>query len=557
MAEDIDRLKKQISNLKSRMKRQKQQLEWSKMIQKQNEEMLHFEKLLSELSHQFINLSPSEAKTKIESGFKLLADFMGLDLIAASRLYDDGKTAKMIYLYRRDHVDLSFPEELSSQFPWAIDQVRKGKTILWQNIPEDIPSEAENEKSFSTENNFKAFLTIPLIAGKTVIGGLGCISFSKPLARTDWIIQRFRLFGEMLANTMNRCSAEKNLQQAFSEIKNLNERLQAENLYLREEVNLQYHHGEIIGQSRAMKKVLKQVEQVAVTNTTVLLSGETGTGKELLAHAIHKLSPYKKKTLVTLNCAAIPPTLVESELFGHEAGAYTGALTQKQGRFEAANGSTIFLDEINSLSLDMQAKLLRVIQHGTFERLGSTKTIKVDVRIIAATNKDLNEEVSAGSFREDLYYRINVFPINVPPLRERPEDIPVLAWDFVNKFSKQMGKQIDTISANSMKTLKSHHWPGNVRELKNIIERAMITSQGTTLIIPHLETSVTYPAKSHTLDGVQRRHILEVLQKTGWRISGKRGAAQILAVNPKTLESRMKKLNIYRPKMYPDISGNS
>jgi len=329
---------------------------------------------------------------------------------------------------------------------------------------------------------------------------------------------------------------------------NLKQRLQAENIYLQEEIKLLSDHSEIVGQSQAMKKVLSQAEQVARTDSTVLIQGETGTGKELVARAIHNLSSRKNRPLVTVNCASLPPTLIESELFGREKGAYTGALTRMVGRFELADGSTLFLDEIGELPLDVQSKLLRVLEEGRFERLGSTKTVHVNVRIIAATNRDIANEVKAGRFRKDLYYRLNVFPIAIPPLRERPEDIPLLVTAFVRKLQKRMGKEIETISKKTMHALQSYSWPGNVRELKNIIEHAMILSHDDTLIVRLPDAVLSETNMTQNLHDIERMHVISVLEKVGWRLSGEGGAAEALGLKRTTLQAKMKKLGIKRPK---------
>ncbi|UCG17038.1 MAG: sigma 54-interacting transcriptional regulator, partial [Phycisphaerales bacterium] len=289
---------------------------------------------------------------------------------------------------------------------------------------------------------------------------------------------------ESCRDITERRAAEAKLEEAFDEITRLKDRLEAENVYLRQEVRLEHAHDRIVGASPRIKAVLSQVEQVGPTDSTVLLLGETGTGKELIAHAIHALGARRERAMVHVNCAALPATLVESELFGREKGAYTGALSKQVGRFEVADKSTILLDEIAELPLDAQAKLLRVLQEGQFERLGSSRTMTVDVRVIAATNRDLSREVREGGFREDLYYRLNIFQILVPPLRERLEDVPQLVWAFVDEFSKSMGKNIEAIAQTSMEALQRHHWPGNVRELRNVIERAMIVCTGPTLRIP-------------------------------------------------------------------------
>jgi len=346
---------------------------------------------------------------------------------------------------------------------------------------------------------------------------------------------------------LHRKRAEEGLRNALVEVRNLKDQLEAETTYLREEIRLAEPQGDMVCMSEQMKSVLVHAEQVADTGSTVLILGETGTGKELLARLIHKMSGRKGRQLVIVNCAAMPSTLVEGELFGREKGAYTGADTRHIGRFEVAHRSTVFLDEIGELSIETQAKLLRFIQEGQFERLGSTKTTSVDVRIIAATNRNLEQEVEKGSFREDLYYRLNVFPITVPPLREREEDIPPLVWEFVEEFSEKMGKRIERVSGKSMTTLQNYSWPGNVRELRNTIERAMILASGDTLHIPAPRLGPGSLGTDLTLDNCERNHIIDVLGRTGWQVSGKNGAAGILGLKPTTLESKLAKLGIKRP----------
>jgi transcriptional regulator with GAF, ATPase, and Fis domain len=344
-----------------------------------------------------------------------------------------------------------------------------------------------------------------------------------------------------------RKNMEERINRQLVEIQQLKRQLQQENIYLRDEIRVHHDHEGIIARSKAMKQILFQVEQVAATDATVLISGETGTGKELLAHRIHALSNRKERMLIAINCAALPPTLIESELFGREKGAYTGALTRMAGRFEVADRSTLFLDEIGELSLDLQSKLLRVLEEGRFERLGSTKSRKVDVRIIAATNRDLAQEVAAGRFRSDLFYRLNVFPISIPPLRERPEDIPPLVWMFVKQYEKKLGKRIDSIPRKKMEALKCCAWPGNARELRNTVEHAMIISSGGVLFSQPSHHQSDTAASISTLEEIVRRHILSVLANTGWRVSGKNGAADILGLKRSTLQAKMKKLGIKRP----------
>src|SRR5208283_866002 len=343
-----------------------------------------------------------------------------------------------------------------------------------------------------------------------------------------------------------REKAEESLREALKDVEQLKNKLQEENIYLKEEIKLIHSHKDIVGNSEAIRTVLKQIEQVAPTDSTVLIQGETGTGKELLAHAIHNLSARKGRLMIKVNCAALPPTLIESELFGREKGAFTDALSKQIGRFELADASTIFLDEIDALPMEVQAKLLRVLESGEFERLGSPRTVKVDTRIISAANCDLARAVSDAGFREDLYYRLNVYQIIVPPLRERREDILPLVWSFVQEFSKRMGKRIESIPQKVVEALQAYPWPGNVRELRNVTERAMIITTGPVLHVDVPKIAQSGVDSFGTLEEVERRHIIEALNTTRWRVSGKDGAAEILGINPKTLESRMQRLGIKR-----------
>lgn len=339
------------------------------------------------------------------------------------------------------------------------------------------------------------------------------------------------------------------LRGALEEIKELRERLEEENNYLQQEIKLSYNSGEIISQNKAMRKVLREVEQVAPTQATVLIQGESGTGKELIARDLHQLSPRSERPMIKVNCAALPTYLIESELFGHEKGAFTGAMNRKKGRFELADKGTIFLDEIGEMPIELQAKLLRVLQEGEFERLGGTDTLHVDVRVIAATNRDLEKEVGKGTFREDLFYRINVFPVSCPPLRDRKEDIPLLVQHFCKKMEPKIGKKITHIAQKVLDRLGAYHFPGNIRELENIIERAVILSRdGKLQIGDWIPRKKTHDIEEEvpTLDEVNRDHIIKVLKLTHWRVSGDEGAAKMLGLKPTTLESRMKKMNIRR-----------
>ena len=337
---------------------------------------------------------------------------------------------------------------------------------------------------------------------------------------------------------------------AEAEIARINQRLESENVYLREEIRALHGFDEIIGDSTSLREALARVQIVSSTDSTVLLLGETGTGKELFARAIHDRSPRRQRALVRVNCAALPATLIETELFGHERGAFTGAVGMRQGRFELADRGTIFLDEIGDLPLELQAKLLRVAQEGEFERVGSSQTRRVDVRVVAATHHNLEEAVKAGRFREDLYYRLSVFPIRLPPLRERRDDIPRLVWFFIHRRQRALRRQIDSVPEAVMGTLQSYDWPGNVRELENVIERAMIRSAGPCLELdggPGAKILRPSAFETGTLEAIERHHIEDILRQCQWRINGQTNAAARLGLHPSTLRFRLQKLGIRRP----------
>jgi formate hydrogenlyase transcriptional activator len=339
---------------------------------------------------------------------------------------------------------------------------------------------------------------------------------------------------------------------AFAQIAELKDKLAEEKMYLEDEIRSEHNFREIIGESPALLNVLNQVETVAPTDSTVLILGETGTGKEVIARAIHNHSIRRDRTFVKVNCAAIPTGLLESELFGHEKGAFTGAIAQKVGRFELANGGTIFLDEVGDIPLELQPKLLRVLQEQEFERLGANRTIRVNIRLIAATNRDLEAMVATHEFRSDLYYRLNVFPLRVPPLRERPEDVPLLVRYFAQKYARQMNKQIESVSTQDLEALSTYFWPGNVRELENLVERAVILTRGPVLSLPLSELRVTpnlAPSKISTLEDAERDHLLRALQESHWVIGGPEGAAAKLGLKRTTLHYKMQRLGIVRPAM--------
>src|SRR5579859_844400 len=398
------------------------------------------------------------------------------------------------------------------------------------------------------QEELRALCLLPLVRSGVVLGVLAAGRLSKDSSTQDSFTRQdvdfmVQIAGQLATAMDNALS--------YRKISELSHKLAQEKLYLENEIRSELNFEEIVGNSAALRRVLRQVEAVAPTNSTVLIYGETGSGKELIARAVHKLSGRSSHPFVKLNCAAIPTGLLESELFGHEKGAFTGAIAQRIGRFELASQGTIFLDEIGEIPLELQPKLLRVLQEREFERLGSTRTMKVDVRVVAATHRDLEEMISKGQFRSDLYYRLNVFPIVIPPLRERPEDIPLLVQHFVEAAAQKMDKTIDTIPSRTMEALVEYRWPGNIRELENVIERAVILSTGSVLHVPYrdLRSRVT-PGhdgeKPQTLADVEREHIRTILKDTRWVLSGPRGAAARLGMNRSTLYFRMKKLGISR-----------
>ena len=420
-----------------------------------------------------------------------------------------------------------------------------------------MPADMSVDRKALMARNVRSFVAVPLVVGGDTVGAL---SIACRRIQRDWSdadVDEIRVFGELLANFVHRLISQRSLDAALAGLKKATERLEAENVYLRGEIEDTHGFDEIIGESPAIVHCLRLVEQVAETNTPVLVLGETGTGKELVARAIHDRSNRASRPLVKVNCAALPANLIESELFGYEKGAFTGAERSKRGRFEIANGSTLFLDEIGEIPLDLQAKLLRALQEGEFERLGGTRTITVDVRIIAATNRDLTQAVMDGEFRSDLFYRINTFPIELPPLRSRGNDIQLLAEHFINVHSKNLRRDVNAMSANMMQRLRDYSWPGNVRELESVIQRALIASSGPVLELPMQQSEVEAEHESDSprvlstsiadLRVVERDHILAVLEESEWKIAGKSGAAAKLGIPPSTLRSKMKRLAIVRP----------
>jgi len=414
------------------------------------------------------------------------------------------------------------------------------QTVLIRNLDTaEFPAEIVKRAEAA---GLRSGCAVPLISHGKVLGTLSVVSMQEDAFSQD--------DAELLTQIGAQVAIAVENALAFKQIAQLKDKLTKEKLYLQEEIQTEYNFQEIVGDSQTLRRVLKDVQTVAATASTVLILGETGSGKELIARALHNLSDRRERTFVKLNCAAIPTGLLESELFGHERGAFTGAIATKIGRFETADRGTLFLDEVGEIPLELQVKLLRVLQEQEFERLGSTRTMRVDVRVVAATNRDLEHMVEEQRFRSDLYYRLKVFPIMLPPLRERAEDIPALVRHFAQKFALRMKKRIETIPAEAMKALQAYPWPGNVRELENFIERAVILTSGADLRAPLSELKVLSPPSNgslKTLEDAEREHILKALREAKWTIGGSGGAAAKLGMKRTTLQSKMQKLGIMRP----------
>jgi DNA-binding NtrC family response regulator len=466
-------------------------------------------------------------------------------------------------LYRENHYDLILLDLLMPGMDGF--QVMEGLKAVETDgyVPVLVITAQPEHKLRALEAGAKDFISKPfdLVEVKTRIRNMLEVrllhkkieNYSKTLEQTvqERTVELQRANEQLSREIEEHKVTEKSLRIASAENKELKDRFQAENIYLHSDIDREFNFGEIVGRSKALEYVFFKVEQVAPQEATVLLLGETGTGKGVVARSIHSKSGRKDRPMITVNCAALPANLIESELFGREKGAFTGSHDRQIGRFELADKGTLFLDEIGEMPMELQTKLLRVVQDGEFERLGGPRTIKVNVRLIASTNRNLEEEIRKGRFREDLFYRLNVFPITIPQLRQRKEDIPLLVNYFVAKFNKKTGKKIETVSKDTLNILQDYDWPGNVRELESIIERAVITSQGAKLqildrFVNTLKAGEQEAQDSKSLVDIERDHILQALEKSGWRIEGKKGAAAMLGINPSTLRGRMRKDGISR-----------
>ena len=546
-----------------------------------------FESLLSKVLQSLTNCLAERIDLELENSIHRICEFLEIEHSAlwdcsgtngADARFRCGYPAPKTHL-QQDSLAASLRRKLAlkchAYFPWMSTQVQSGRTLLCSDVCE-LPIAARRDKRMLTRLGIRSCIVVPFSWKSRVLGMASYILNRENAPRSEVLAERLKLASQVLGIGALRAAQDGRWMEMLREIAANNgifheqalfggesheatqpvkRRAEPEATYVQIETP-GHTEGRIIGRSAGILHVLHQVEQVAPAECSVLLSGETGTGKELIAEEIHRLSRRGDRLMVMLNCAALPSALVESELFGRERGAYTGALTAQAGLFQAANASTIFLDEIGELSMEVQPKLLRVLQKGEFQRLGNPKAHKVDVRVIAATNRDLAEEVRKGRFREDLYYRLKVFPIELPPLRERVEDIPRLVFAFVGEFSTKLGKRITKIPKETMNKLQRHSWPGNIRELRNVIEHSVILTSGDTLKIPVLMDHQVLQAEATTLADVEREHIVKTLEKTGWRIRGVKGAAQRLGLKPSTLYSRMEKLQIPSRRQKDETTAN-
>jgi transcriptional regulator with GAF, ATPase, and Fis domain len=512
-------------------------------------ERLRFQDFVADVSTRLITAPDDAAGQALTEGLRDTCLYFNADRATLNWYNDAGTAADLLYFWnefgRAPYSRLSL-----ENFPWSAPRILVGELVSY-GIDEELPEIANRDKATLIGLGIKSVALVPLVVAGKVHGTCTFSNIANSKTWTDSEMSDLKVLAELFGNVVIRLRSHEALKKAMRGLERATERLEAENVYLRDEIRSTHGFNELIGESRELIRCLKQVEQVARTGTTVLIQGETGTGKELIARAIHEYSPRRDRPLVKINCAALPANLIESELFGHEKGAFTGAVQRKKGRFDLADGGTIFLDEIGDFPLDLQGKLLRVLQEAEFQRLGGSETVRVDVRVIAATNRNLIDAVDNGEFRADLYYRINTFPICLPALRERGGDIRLLAEHFVRFHSQQLGKQVTAISSGMLEELENYSWPGNVRQLEGVIQRALISATGNTLELAdrlqavHASSANESPAVMN-LHSVEKAHIETVLNQCRWMIAGERGAAAVLGLPPSTLRSKMKKLGIIR-----------
>jgi formate hydrogenlyase transcriptional activator len=507
------------------------------------DERLEFERLISELGAEFVNLPPADVDRTIEDALGRLVRTLGLDRSALFQVDADGDFVHTHQWTRPGWAPPPPRVAAREQFPWHLAQVRAGELVAYAAL-DDVPNAIDRDslRRLGTRSS----VIVPLIVGGEVWGALTFAAIREPRSWTPAEINRLRVVALLFANAVARKMADERLRKAIDEMTGLRDRLREENLYLRHELRALIGTPPIVGHSPSIRHVLEQVRQVGPTDSTVLLAGETGTGKTLLAAQIHEMSARSEHAMVRVNCARASVAWMEDELVGSEQGL--NAEPRHVGRLELASGSTVFFDEIADLPLEAQASLTRLLQDRQIQPVGGSRPLRVDVRIIAATRKDLKRCIEEGAFRDDLYYRLNVFPIHVPPLRDRREDIPLLVWRFVDEFSEAYGKPVDAIDQASMAALQAYSWPGNARELRNVVERAMIVPTGRRLRIPLLPNGSGSKRRSETLAALEKEHITSILAACGGRIHGRGGAAARLGLSPKALGAKITRLGIHRPR---------
>jgi transcriptional regulator with GAF, ATPase, and Fis domain len=521
------------------------------------ERLQRFEQVVADAASNFVHLPPDRVDAEIDITLERISACIDADSSALLQ-WGDPERSKLIVSHAWRAVATEGPQfrgiEISETFPWLAARLREATPLFISEL-EDFPPEATAEREICEEIGIRSMVWAPFVAAHGLQGYMTLSTINRAGPWLEGVAVRLGTMGNVFASAIERRRTDLDLKEAYGEIEKLKNFLEAENVTLREEIK-SIEDSELIGKNYGFQAVLHQVEQVASTDSTVLLLGETGTGKGLIANRIHLHGGRKDRPMVTVNCAALPAELIESELFGHEKGAFTGAVDRKIGRFELADGGTIFLDEVGDLPLELQAKLLRILQDHEYERLGSSTTRTVNTRVVAATNRDLDALIVRGAFRSDLYYRLGVFPIRIPPLRERRDDIPLLVWFFITNLQTRLGKTFETVPTPVMDALISHDWPGNVRELRNVLERGMILCPGPTLKledmlpVPRIASVVVEGSGGQPgarLEEVERVHIIGVLEECGWRVRGTDGAAERLGLKRSTLQSRMKKLGIQRP----------
>ena len=512
------------------------------------DDLRQFERLVARSSSTFAGLRFHELPTAVLQTLEQVCVVLDVQRATLIEFGDDGGV-RAYHSHSHPGEEDTHVQPEPSRWTWLLAALHVGPVLIAGL--EELPMAALAERDYARRTNLSSMLAVPVTIGGRRIGALVLWSTQRVREWSPMVQDRVRLIAEIVGSGLQRSRQEAELRASLAEIERLHSHLTAENVCLKEDIKTFHDFDEIVGESGMMRAALERLSQVAPLNCSVLLHGETGTGKELFARALHDRSRRHARALVRVNCAALPPTLVESELFGHEKGAFTGAVGLRQGRFEVANGGTIFLDEIGDLPYDVQGKLLRVLQDGDFERVGSSHTRHVDVRVIAATHHNLEQSVADNQFRADLFYRLHVFPIHVPALRDRRQDIQSLVWFFIHRHQRELGRHITKIPSHVIRTLEQHDWPGNVRELENVVERALIRSSGETLQLDDTFESKPRqrtPIGTARLDDLQRSHIENTLRQCGWRINGAGNAAERLGIHPNTLRFRMKKLDIATPR---------